>query len=122
MEEDIMRTKTIWTVAAGTTAAVLAPGVAHALAVGEPATPAESSVAVQQDVGADASADSAEVVSAISADEPAAQDPGEAPAVESMASVGSAVSAMTPASPVSAQSAISAQSAQSAPSAQSAQS
>ncbi|WP_246958373.1 hypothetical protein, partial [Brachybacterium sp. Marseille-Q7125] len=75
-----MRKKTIWTVAAGTTAAVLVPGVAYALVAGGPSLPEE-----RGGVGGGAVTESdaqRDVVSAASANAPS---PEQVPPVEDMA-------------------------------------
>ena len=107
--------KTIWTVAAGTTAAVLMPGVAYAMAAG--GTEKDAEEPVQEQVAVQIAEKPAEEPVTLSASSPAevvAESSGpasEIPPVEQM---------MTANSPVSAQSAMSAQSAPSAVSAQSA--
>lgn len=111
-----MRKKTIWTVAAGTTAAVLVPGVAYALVSGGsgareegPGVVAGEKPSVEpaevDEQGADmaGSLSDAEAESARGAD----NAPHQLPAVEKMASAGSAVSAVSAVSPLSAVSAAS---------------
>lgn len=134
-----MRKKTIWTAVAGTSAAVLVPGVAYALIAGGASMPTEgpgvgnagADVAVGDPAGQSVErsvADGADLVAARAADglggpggstevDPSAARmpaPQQVPAVETLSSAGSALS------PISAMPAVTAVSALSAPSAQSA--
>lgn len=119
-------TKTLWTVAAGSTAAVLIPGVAFAVTAGGPIKEAQQSVeetSVVQE--AEKPAGQTANLSAPSAADEAdgtSGGAGDVPPVEQMMTANSAVSAQSAPSPVSAQSAPSPVSAQSAPSPVSAQS
>lgn len=111
-----MRKKTIWTVAAGTTAAVLVPGVAYALVAGGSGSRQEGPGVVagekpsvdpaevdDQGAGVAGSLSDAEAEGARGAD----NAPHQLPAVEKMASAGTAVSAVSAVSPLSAVSAAS---------------
>ena len=85
-----MRKKTIWTVVAGTSAAVLVPGVAYALVAGGASMPTEGPGVGNG--GADASIEDPSLASpALEADlEPASEGPGptQVPATESLKSAG----------------------------------
>ncbi|MGO1228048.1 hypothetical protein ACT3SQ_17120 [Brachybacterium sp. AOP42-C2-15] len=123
-----MRKKTIWTVVAGTSAAVLVPGVAYALVAGGASMPTEGpgignagSDASVGDPSEQSVADAADLAIERAPDELAGSDgsaaqvpsPQQVPAVETLSSAGS------PLSPISAMPAVTAVSALSAPSAQS---
>lgn len=108
-----MGKKTIWTVAAGTTAAVLVPGVAYALMAGGSDGPQQApgivggeQRAVQPGEGPEhgAGADAGSLRDAEAELEGSGNAPHQLPAVEQMASAGSGptVSAVSPLSAVSA--------------------
>ncbi|MGP9614526.1 hypothetical protein ACT3TE_14860 [Brachybacterium sp. AOP42-B2-9] len=112
-----MRAKTIWTVAAGTTAAVLIPGVAYAMTAGGPVEGVDDTTVEQSTV--QAAERPAEDASTLSVPSPASEDlVSEGAVSEDLASAVPPVELMLTAnSPVSAQTAVSALSAQSAPTA-----
>lgn len=133
-----MRKKTIWTVVAGTSAAVLVPGVAYALVTGGASMPTEgpgignaAPDASVGDPGLQPPAPGPDPSAELAAEEVAtsqAPSPQQVPAVETLSSAGSplppisALSAVTAVSPVSAPSPASPVSAQSADSPDSPQS
>ncbi len=111
-----MRAKTIWTVAAGTTAAVLIPGVAYAMTAGGPVKGVDDTTVEQSTV--QAAERPAEDASTLPVPSPVSEGTVSEGAVsEGLASAVPPVEQMLTAnSPVSAQTAVSAVSAQSAPS------
>lgn len=98
-----MRRETVWTVVAGTTAAVLLPGVACALTLGGSVAETAPGIAVQGDgpvlerpaEARPAAAPVAEII-AVSGQSPHEVQVGEAPSAELMWSADTATSAASP--------------------------